>query len=303
MSASVNEPASARLRIEACESSKRAAQDALRARGLEPPMELTARDEDVVIASAAWLRSDVRLLEFDHALHEAQDRGGPCTFAVVGEGDALLRTVVGVALRYQRLWPRRNVQAGDVDFDLVLRAHRALHALEKPLVRADYEHALDVWQWTVALSPEASRAVQVAALFHDIERLASEADVRIEQNAPDYSTFKVDHARRGADMTRAVLASIAEPALVERVCALVARHERPDADPELALLNDADALSFFALNSAGFFAYYGPEHTAMKVDYTWKRITSERARRALEDVRLERFIGEALDRVRAQPRP
>jgi hypothetical protein len=37
-------------------------------------------------------------------------------------------------------------------------------------------------------------------------------------------------------------------------------------------VNDADALSFFSLNSLGFLRYYGLPHTARKVDYTLGRM-------------------------------
>jgi hypothetical protein len=74
-------------------------------------------------------------------------------------------------------------------------------------------------------------------------------------------------------MTRVFLGNIDYPAdQVERVVDLVARHETPAGDSELALLNDADALSFFSLNSAGFFDYYGPVHGARKIRYTLGRM-------------------------------
>lgn len=159
---------------------------------------------------------------------------------------------------------------------------------------ADYEHALDTWQWVLTLQPEAGLAVQIAALFHDIERLASEAEVRIEHRAADYQEFKDNHARIGAAWTDAILGELGiEPAVRQAAVRLVGRHERPPEpgvsnDPEgddLALLNDADALSFFSLNSPGYWRYYGPEATRRKVAWTLARMRPE-ARRRLAGMRL-----------------
>jgi hypothetical protein len=82
---------------------------------------------------------------------------------------------------------------------------------------------------------------------------------------------------------------------------LIASHERRALTGEAALLSDADALSFFSLNSAGFLAYYGPEHTRMKVGYSldrlrptaWPRLTTLHLhpdiRRMLEQAIAARF--------------
>jgi hypothetical protein len=120
--------------------------------------------------------------------------------------------------------------------------------------------------------------------LHDIERIASERDQRIEHLATNYEHFKTAHARRGAEMARSFLRNFElSPAYVERVVDLVARHETPAGDEELALLNDADGLSFFSLNSGGFFDYYGQSHTSRKIRYTLARMRP-RARVELADL-------------------
>jgi hypothetical protein len=152
-------------------------------------------------------------------------------------------------------------------------------------VSADYDHARDTWRWVLRLHPEASAAVQIAALFHDVERLVSESDQRIEHHAPDYAKFKDAHAAAGARLTAAALVGLgAPPGLVGRVAELVATHERPAGDEDKALLNEADALSFFSLNAPGFARYYGPAHTAKKVAYTLARL-EPRGRQVLREIR------------------
>jgi hypothetical protein len=197
--------------------------------------------------------------------------------------------------RCQRHIDRRNRHSQGQLFTRVLRRHRALHDLGKPLVRADYNHALDVRQWLLRLEPDASLALQLAALFHDVERLVSEADARVEHLAADYQGFKDEHARRGGEMTRELLAEAGVSESVrDRVAELIAQHERRSDDPELALLNDADALSFFSLNSHGYASYFGPEQTRKKVAYTWNRMR-EGARGRLANVRLRRDVREMVN--------
>jgi len=259
------------------------------------------------IEAEAWLAPGARMLAFDELVHSAEDRAlaedMPMAILLRGAGAALAEAALGVATRYQRLWPRCNEASRHARFGQVLQLHRALHDRSKPLVRADYEHALDVWQWVLRLRPEASGALQVAALFHDIERLTSEADVRVEQHAADYLAFKLQHASRGAGLLLRALAPIDDTALVTRAAELVARHEQPGDDSELRDLNDADALSFFALNSAGFFSYFGPEHTEKKVRYTVRRISSVKARALLGSLRLEPFVASRLAHELADSQP
>jgi hypothetical protein len=194
-----------------------------------------------------------------------------------------------VLTRCQRLIGRRNAASSNPVFDLVLDRHRSLHDLDKPLVRADWAHSLDVWQWTVRLDPEASLAVQLAALFHDIERLVSEADARVEHRAGDYQAFKDEHARRGAEMADGVLEQAGVDTQTRMQAArLIAGHERMSD-----VLNDADALSFFSLNSPGYVDYFGPEAARRKIAWTLARLRPE-ARRRLEGVRLRPDVAEML---------
>lgn len=202
-----------------------------------------------------------------------------------------------VLTRYQRFVERRNRGSLEPVFTVVLAAHRSLHDVQKPLVKADLDHALDTWQWMLRLDPVASTAVQLAALFHDVERLESEADVRIEHHAADYQAFKDAHALHGAERTFGILVAVGiERAIAERARDIVARHERRRGDREIDLLNDADALSFFSLNSSGYLDYFGPDQTRRKIRYTLGRL-SKNARRKLEHVRLRPDVRRLFEEV------
>jgi hypothetical protein len=225
---------------------------------------------------------------------------GPFTLRIADESGASARDTgypLQVLNRCQRHIGRRNRHSRGDLFTRVLRRHRDLHDLSKPLVRADYNHALDVRHWLLRLDPDASAALQLAALFHDVERLVSEADARVEHLAADYQLFKDAHARQGAEITRRVLAAAGVgEALVDEVAGLVARHERKSDEPELAALNDADALSYFSLNSPGYADYFGPEQTRKKVAWTWNRM-SDRARAKLACVKLRADVAQMVREV------
>jgi hypothetical protein len=235
----------------------------------------------VIVPVATWCSPHLDPVDLDRAVDD-QTRA-----LVIDDADPTrVAQVVREALtRVQRLLPGRNHHAQTALFDRILVAHRKMHDRSKPLVAADFDHALDCWRWTVRLDPDASAAVQIAALFHDVERLVSEADVRVEQHASDYLAFKMAHAATGARMVADVLTHVGAPvSLITRAADLVATHERPDADPEKSLLNEADALSFFSLNACGFIRYYGRAHTVKKVRYTLDRL-GPRGRRLLAGVR------------------
>jgi hypothetical protein len=217
---------------------------------------------------------------------------GSNSHAIVLRGPAA--ELPGIALevltRCQRFIDRRNAASSSVLWDTVYLVHASLHDCSKPLVAADLDHAVDTWQWMLRLSPNASLAAQLGALFHDIERLESEADRRVEHHAPDYAAFKNRHAGRGADRTYEVLRSVSvDEVTALRVREIVATHECRGHDAEVDLLNDADALSFFSLNSPGYASYFGHEQTRKKVAYTLARLSPE-ARGRLAGVRLREEI-------------
>jgi len=205
-------------------------------------------------------------------------------------GPPLLAAASQILTRYQQLCRRRNERSGGARLDEILRLHRSLHDCSRPLVRADFTHALDTWRWVLRLRPRAGLALQLAALFHDVERLRSEAEVRVEQRARDYRSFKEAHAREGARLARVYLArSGLGASVLGRVAYLIAHHEAPNSDEEVQALNGADALSFLSWNSAGFMDYYGPEHTRKKLALTLSRL-SPRARARLWMIRMRRDV-------------
>ncbi|MBP7147069.1 MAG: DUF4202 family protein [Acidobacteria bacterium] len=234
-----------------------------------------------------WCAGEFDTPAADEPLLGALARGPVCLHI---DGDGPPRAALEILTRQQRFVFGRNAHSAGPAFSELLALHAALHDLAQPLVAADYAHALDTWRWLLRLAPEAGFALQAAALLHDVERIVSEAERRIEQHAGDYARFKDAHAERSARLAAQLLARAgARPAQARRTTELVAQHERTGDDPELAALNDADALSFFSLNSCGFIAYYGPAHTRTKVAHTLERMSAAALAR-LTGVRLREDV-------------
>jgi hypothetical protein len=261
----------------------------------------------LTLAVRDWESQFFNVYELDAGLDAlAEGRDGPFALRLLGADEELARTVRAALTRCQRWMDRRNEASRGPLFDRVLAVHREAHDLAKPLVRADYDHALDTWQWLLRLAPDADLGTQLAALLHDVERLVSEADARIEHRASDYQTFKDAHAARGAELAEALLDEAGIDAETRRRTGrLIVLHEQlpamDDRDAEaVARLNDADALSFFSLNSVGYLDYFGPEATRKKVAYTLRRLRPA-ARSYLGGMRLPvavaRELAAALERA------
>jgi hypothetical protein len=257
----------------------------------------------------AWRRDDFDLLQFDDLVWQRTEQYGSCRvcLSTPHSVDAerlgplrLLNVTRQIVTRCQRFLRWRNPASAVPLFERALVLLDRLHDRRKPLVAADYDHALDTWRWTLRLDLNASRAVQLAALFHDVERLASEADVRVEHHASDYGAFKAAHAQAGARVVTDLMTGIgAPPEEAQQIAALVAAHEggaSPASQTDAALLATADALSFFSLNASGFLRYYGPAHTARKVAYTLSRLDPSglrELRRLKIDPIIHGFLAEA----------
>jgi hypothetical protein len=237
-------------------------------------------DAAIPVTVTRWAADDYDLLALDDEVWRSFGRHGRCELRIVDDGASpaqIAESALQIAIRFQRFDVTPNPASATPFFQQILAAHEAMFDRRRPLVAADHDHALDTWRWILRLEPHASLSVQLAALFHDIERLASEADARVEGGVRDYVAFKRAHAEEGGRIVARLLASLNTPQpLVERTQALVAAHElAPDGnsvEPPVALLANADALSFFSLNAPGFARHFGPEHTARKIAYTLRRL-------------------------------
>ncbi len=245
---------------------------------------------DAMIDMDDWCRG-ASFAEFDHlVVRDARDGG----LALCGRSTLLSRATCEVLTRYQRFMQRRNVASTSTLFDAVLAAHASLHDLSRPLVAADYDHAIDTWQWALRLQPNASLSAQLAALFHDVERLDGGPDRRVEHLSADDCVLKHAHAVKGAEMAARTLSAVGVDDTTTARAAQIIASRVHGKSAEVALLDDADALSFFSLNSAGYADYFGTDQTRRKVATMLRRL-SPTARERLSRVRLRWDVAHWLD--------
>jgi hypothetical protein len=244
-----------------------------------------------IIPERGWRASNANLCHWDRAMSLLSDQPRWLVVQAEDDGATLSQTARQILTRYQRLVPRTNPASSGTVFQRVLSGHRALHDLSVSTVRADYDHALDVWQWILRSSPAASLALQLAGLFHDVARLLPDAAHRFEQRDSDAGSFEGAHA--GAELAVRVLGACGiDTQTSSEVASLMLQHALSLGAPrsaEAVLLADADALSFFSLDSPEFADRYGREHTWRKVRYTLGRMSSHAVRR-LTDVRLREDV-------------
>lgn len=243
-------------------------------------------DEPPLLSSSQWRRPEFDHWRFDAALDELAC--APFTLRIADDrGETAF--AIEVLNRCQRVIGRRNQHSQGPMFDRILRRHREMHDLSTQRLRADYNHALDTWQWTLRLNPSAWSGVQIAALFHDVGRVMS---------ATDREEYREFHSRAGAEIAWRILATSGVDAqLCDHVVWLIAGRECVAADPDIALLNDADALSFFSLNSSAYADRFGPDQTRKAIAENWSRMRPA-ARAKLAAVRLRDDVQRMFDQVR-----
>mgnify|MGYP002648451017 CR=1 FL=1 len=91
-----------------------------------------------------------------------------------------------------------------------------------------------------------------------------------------------------------------EPRVRERVRWLIRRHERPESDMALVLLNEADALSFFSLKASGFARLFTRAHTRREVAHTLARLRPTQRWR-LARIRLAPHVRRLLEEAMGAP--
>ncbi|HEV3074107.1 MAG TPA: hypothetical protein VHB47_06795 [Thermoanaerobaculia bacterium] len=237
---------------------------------------------------AEWQSDSFPFRDFDRFAETlaADAPGGAFEIRLSGEARRLAAAARQVVTRCQRLAARRNAASACDLFERALAGHRRLHDRTRPPAASVYAHALDTWQWLLRLDPEAGLAPQLAALFHDVGRLGAEAGTP---------------GGAGAWVTDELLAELdVDLAVRVRVHRLI-HGRRPAfnaADPfaaEIALLDDADALSFFSFESAAYLDDFGAEQAARQVAHTLARLRPA-SRTLLTGLRLRTAVARLLER-------
>lgn len=171
-----------------------------------------------------------------------------------------------------------------------MRDFSALHEQTTTWVIQKYsnaEHLVKTEGWLLRLKPDASEALILAALTHDMERAFPGPDSPRQHPSARASdpAYNLAHSQRSARIVAAFLREQeADSALVDEVAELIRAHEY-GGWPEANLLQAADSLSFLEVNVALFLRWLAqparglaPEHIRDKFDWMYERIQIAEAR-------------------------
>ena len=159
-------------------------------------------------------------------------------------------------------------------------------------VPEDPIHSKNTREWVLKLKPEADRALQIAALGHDIERSVEERKIKRE-NFLDYDEFKKAHSQN----SKIILCEIfsmhnINQKFIEKVTNFVLLHEfggTIGAD----ILRDADGISFFDVNLPFYFHRNSEKETAFRMRWGYRKL-SKVARSIVRDFSYDNVDLEAL---------
>ena len=145
------------------------------------------------------------------------------------------------------------------------------------------EHLVNTREWVVALEPDASEALRIAALVHDCERMFP-GGPRVEPTLPhDDEDYLREHSERSAHFAAEWLRDTgADAAFIASVGELVRLHE-VGGSPEADVLQAADSVSFLDVNGWVVVDWVDAGRATLaqsraKLDYMLERIRIERAR-------------------------
>jgi hypothetical protein len=162
-------------------------------------------------------------------------------------------------------------------------------------------------EWALELSPDASAAVRLAALTHDIERGYPEGSPRWEPGRGwDDPLYNMAHSERSARLVGDFLRDHeAEEPLVREVVRLVVFHET-GGYPEADVVQAADSLSFLETMVpvvAGWVTgdVVPPEYAQDRMRYAARRIRHQRGKQLAEQMLPAALaqVDEAVARARA----
>lgn len=150
--------------------------------------------------------------------------------------------------------------------------------------RMNHYHLENTLEWLLRLEPNASQAMQLAALTHDMER-AFEGDdkpVHLDMGGDDAEYYRLHSARSARIVGEFLGAQGADAALIEEVKRLIVAHEIGGWH-EANLIQAADSLSFFTVNVDLFVEFirtgkHTVEQVLSKLDFTLNRIQVPAAR-------------------------
>lgn len=165
-------------------------------------------------------------------------------------------------------------------------------------VPEDYAHAESVKGWVLKFRPDADWALQIAASAHDIERALTQRKV-IRSKFSDYNVFKNAHALNSAKVIQEILDKYPLSRKVKnKILSLIKNHEIGQTkDPDLAVLKDADSLSFFEANLPAYAERNDESEILSRMGWGYQRL-SRKARQIVKEFHYENErLNEFLQRI------
>ena len=149
-------------------------------------------------------------------------------------------------------------------------------------VPEDYAHAKSVKEWVLKFRPDADWALLLAAFAHDIERALPQRKV-IRSKFSDYNDFKNAHALNSARVVQEILDKYPISRKVKnKILSLIKNHELGQSeDSDLAILKDADSLSFFEVNLLSYAGRNDESEIISRMMWGYQRL-SKRARQIVK---------------------
>lgn len=170
-----------------------------------------------------------------------------------------------------------------------------LEQITKPRHMVHFERTVF---WTKSLKPDADEAMLIAALAHDVERMFRDKKTKHAKKNIREPEYLKEHQEVGAQIVGKFLKENgANDAMIERVKALIAKHEEGGTDDQNVIM-DADSISFFENNVDHFvndlMEVYGGKRTRDKLTWMYNRMSSDRAKEIAE-----KWFESAMKRVEA----
>ncbi len=162
----------------------------------------------------------------------------------------------------------------------------------------DYAHARGVKEWVIKLRPDADWPLQLAAFAHDIERALSKKKV-VRSKFSDYNKFKNAHAINSAKVIQEILDKYPLSRKVKnKILSHIRNHELGLInDVDIAILKDADSLSFFEVNLLAYAERNDESEILSRMIWGYQRL-SKRARQIVKEFHYEnKRLNEFLQRI------
>lgn len=173
---------------------------------------------------------------------------------------------------------------------------KILEVIARSDVPEDYLHAQNTVEWLRRLQPNASSALLLAAVGHDIDRATPD---RVRREAFDnYDAFKAAHAERSAALLADIFVECGvDETIAREACRLTRLHE-VGGDADANVLKDADSVSYFDTNLPLYYQREGYKESLRRSVWGLQRL-SPRALRAVktmthQDESVRKIISEAL---------